>query len=1121
MSTIVPKQVNSRFCPFVPDVFRSRTISRHFYSPTADDLRGFLLGSLPEEKAALIADWLSTDPDAIAKLREISAADTLTAALSTLTGLPEPLPAHVEKVIQTIIQTLGTDGAVQEYVPSDMPKSLGGFRIVKELGRGGMGIVYEANDDRLARKIALKVMRGNAAANPEARLRFLREARSAASLSHDHIVAIHHVGEQDGVPFITMPLLKGESLEARLANGTPLPVAEAVRIAREMAQGLAAAHEIGLIHRDIKPANIWLEAPAARVKLLDFGLARTADDAQRMTHSGAILGTPNYMAPEQAGGEPPDARADLFSLGVVLYEMTTGKRPFVGKHSLAVLNSLANHQPLAPKELNPVVPAALSELTMRLLAKDPAQRLQNAEEAIAAFRHIERQHTAHDQQPLPSEPLPPQPVLEEPASSHRARRRGLLIGAALFSIAALVVAAVIIIRDENGKEVARLDLPKDSKIEIADEGNKPEMKADPQWSGQSPLDNLDPKKIPPEEKFDWQPPELVAVIGEHRQRFASSSNTNVRWIAASPDGKQIGVCGWDCAGRFDIRRPPIKFVSSVDFGSFVVFHPDGNHLIAERGVFDIAEKLKKIAAIPFVGTFIPAADLTKDGRWLFAWEHDLAIFDCQNLMEIRRVAKLPDVRGATISPDGKRIAAYGNDFKIRIYDWDGAEAKLRFHFADKQPELPRLHYLNNMLFSPDGRLGVYHADEICRLWDIAGNEPKSTAQTSEKVPGGGRIAFSPDGTKLIVQSGLSGLSIWKIDRNIVRKHVGFDSTGGESPASERLDASNLHAFVFLDNDTVATADLDKSIRFWDTSKDPVREINPIKANYTKRFAFGRDGKRMIAIAENNKIRSVDLTEANPKTSYLLLDDDVPGHFNGETGISARGEMLFIDGEYLSLTDSASKWSRILTGSIWSVSRDGRTALVGIQETPRTNSLSVWDIGTKKPKQLADLVKFNRESFPRHLLSSHHVLWQEGNALCLYAITDGKLKKTDEIVLPPNGEIVASDASDDNRTIAFAQADGSIYLREIRDGKIEDVAKVPYGGGGIGSCSLSPNGKQVAVTGGEGGSEFVRVIDIATKNILDEWQFPVGAKRVLFAPDGRHLAVLGANGVIYIMRRGVE
>ncbi len=271
---------------------------------------------------------------------------------------------------------------------SDELGRLGGFRILKVLGHGGMGVVFQGEDPRLGRKVAIKAMLPHLAGSDSSRQRFLGEARAAAALEHDHVVAIHHVGEDRGAPFIVMPFLKGEPLDRRLQRERPA-VAEILRVGREIAQGLAAAHAQGLIHRDIKPANVWLEAPAGRVKILDFGLARAAAQDAGLTQEGAIIGTPAYMAPEQARGEKVDARCDLWSLGVVLYRMCTGQLPFRGADTVSTLVSVATDEPPAPAAVNPAVPAGLSGLVMCLLEKDPARRVRSADAVAEALRALE------------------------------------------------------------------------------------------------------------------------------------------------------------------------------------------------------------------------------------------------------------------------------------------------------------------------------------------------------------------------------------------------------------------------------------------------------------------------------------------------------------------------------------------------------------------------------------------------------------------------------------------------------------------------------------------------------------------------------------------------------------
>ena len=269
---------------------------------------------------------------------------------------------------------------------------IGQYRVLKVLGRGGMGIVFRAEDQGLRREVAIKTMIPSLAANPKARERFLREARATAGMEHEHIVTIHQVGEQRNIPYFVMPLLRGEPLDALLDDaGQPMPVLDTLRIGKEIAEGLAAAHEHGMIHRDIKPANIWLEGPRRRVKILDFGLVRDADDGTHLTTSGAVVGTPAYMAPEQARGEKVDGRADLFSLGAVLYQMSTGVRPFNGINTMSILSSLALDTPKRPSERNAKVPAAVCDVVMKLLSKNPDDRFKSAREAADTLAHLERQ----------------------------------------------------------------------------------------------------------------------------------------------------------------------------------------------------------------------------------------------------------------------------------------------------------------------------------------------------------------------------------------------------------------------------------------------------------------------------------------------------------------------------------------------------------------------------------------------------------------------------------------------------------------------------------------------------------------------------------------------------------
>jgi hypothetical protein len=279
---------------------------------------------------------------------------------------------------------------------------LGPYRVLQVLGAGGMGVVFRAEDPQLARPVALKAILPGMASSENVRQRFLREARAAAAIKHDHIVTIYQVGEDRGVLYLAMEFLEGQSLDGRLQRQGKLPLAEVLRIGREMALGLAAAHKRELIHRDIKPANVWLEGEGGRVKILDFGLARTAGEEGQLTQQGAIVGTPAYMAPEQAQGKSVDGRCDLFSLGCVLYRMACGEPPFKGTDLISTLMAVATEEPRPPHELNRTLPKTLSDLILSLLAKEPTGRPASAQAVADALQRIVEQVSRQVMRPAPA-----------------------------------------------------------------------------------------------------------------------------------------------------------------------------------------------------------------------------------------------------------------------------------------------------------------------------------------------------------------------------------------------------------------------------------------------------------------------------------------------------------------------------------------------------------------------------------------------------------------------------------------------------------------------------------------------------------------------------------------------
>jgi len=324
---------------------------------------------------------------------------------------------------------------------------LSGYRVLSVLGQGGMGIVFEAEDPILGRHVAVKVP----LVQPDDeryKQRFLREARIAATLSSDHIATVYQAGQQKGVPFLIMELLRGETLDSYLARHQTLAVGDALRIAREIAMGLREAHARGLVHRDIKPANVWLEEREGRdgpprVKILDFGVAREAKAEEGITRAGQIVGSLGYMAPEQVFADALDGRTDLFGLGCVLYEMLVGELPFQGADTTASLKAVVYQAPRPVGEAAAHLPASVSQLLDDLLQKDRTLRPASAEIVIERIRQIERE--------LSGQPAAESPGSSGAKSSDRWQPKwslGMLFGAGAV-VAAILVGIFVLARTFN------------------------------------------------------------------------------------------------------------------------------------------------------------------------------------------------------------------------------------------------------------------------------------------------------------------------------------------------------------------------------------------------------------------------------------------------------------------------------------------------------------------------------------------------------------------------------------------------------------------------------------------------------------------------------------------------
>ena len=420
--------------------------------------RGLLDGTLPPTDEKLLHVHLESCLHCQQVLQDLAAGSDSWAGLPRYFGKGTPPP---EDALRRIMEEMGgrpqpAETTVEQRAegevtldfldPTDEPGQLGRlgpYHVLEVIGRGGMGVVFRAFDPKLERFVAIKVMAPQLAAQESARKRFLREARAAAQITHEHVITIHVVDESRGLPYIVMQYVAGGSLEERLAREGPLPLAELLRIGIQTASGLAAAHARGLVHRDVKPANILLE-DGLKVKLTDFGLARAVDDGS-LSQSGLIAGTPQYMAPEQARGEAVDHRADLFSLGSLLYAAGTGQPPFPEGNPLAVLRRVSDETPPAVNEVNPALPRWLAAIVTKLQAKDPAARFQSAMEiAVLLERHLRQLQRPMLAAPAPV-PLVVPVAIEPPRPRKTARWKWVLAAAAACLLVGLAIAGTLFV----------------------------------------------------------------------------------------------------------------------------------------------------------------------------------------------------------------------------------------------------------------------------------------------------------------------------------------------------------------------------------------------------------------------------------------------------------------------------------------------------------------------------------------------------------------------------------------------------------------------------------------------------------------------------------------------------